>query len=597
MSLLNFFESLRTKLDIVEIIGQYTNLQRKGKEFLGVCPFHSERTPSFTVNPIKQFYHCFGCSAHGDVIKFLSTQNGLSYKEAAIKIAQEKNIPIPKYSKEDEEEDSEAEKIYTINNLANQFFQKSLDHKAVKYLNNRNIPNTTIQKFALGFAPKEGLKKYLEQHNTSLSLMHKAGLIAKGDSGNIYEVFRNRVMFPIFNIYGKIIGFGGRTMENIQPKYLNSPETLLFKKSESFYGENRAISASYKMGNIILVEGYMDVISMHEAGFTNTLASLGTAINEKHLLKLWKYTDEIILCLDGDAAGVKATKRTIELALPLIDSNKKVSFLSLPAGGDPDDILKKYGAKYVERLILEKKALSEMIWHIESLNQNLATPEEQTKLNNTLTSYCLSVKDLMLRKYYLNFFKNKMWQASRNSNATNKNTQYYHHNQNSKYTSKNTKKQHISTLSILEVDETSQIEYNLMAILCNYAFLLNNEIVAKDLKSLYLENTELSKFKNWLIQHISTNEAVIVNIEEIIDNAEINNIHLSIKNKQNIYDSNFSGLELWNFFLKNHELVNLQRNYDKILTVKGNKIDLTETRLYYKKVNAIKSLIDELKKS
>lgn len=577
MSLLNFFEQLRNQVDIVAVIGKYTSLQRKGKEFLGICPFHSEKTPSFTVNPQKQFYHCFGCGVHGDVVKFVSERNNLSYREGAFKLALESNIEIPKYSQEEIDAENEIEKIYNINSLANQFFQKSLNVEAKKYLSSRSLEPIVVAEFQIGFAPKEGLKEYLMKQQVSLSDMSKAGLIAKGDrKDHIYEVFRNRVMFPIFNVYNKIIGFGGRAMDNnTQPKYLNSPETLVFKKGENFYGENYAISASYKTGNIILVEGYMDAIAFHKANFKNTVASLGTAITEKQLSKLWRYIDEIIVCLDPDEAGLKATKKIIEMALGLIDGQKTISFLSLPKGLDPDEALNKKGAQYLEELILQRKNLSEIIWQIETANDNFASPEAKAKLDQKLYNYCNILKNNTLKKHYQIFFKDKIWQLGRKSLKNVKNH---------------------SNIHTIKIDEYDQIQFNLIAVLCKHTNLLYNQDIIADLNSLHFDDTDLTKFKHWLILTAKDNEQLHSDINNYFKDSEVSQIYSNVQLRQNIGDINIEGKNLWTFFYTNYELIKLQRNYDKIVELKGNKLNLEEARSYYQKMNSLKMYIEQLKK-
>jgi DNA primase len=523
----------------------------------------------FTISNAKNsgMYNVVSTCSYGNTIDQENIKDAWTIKEEELKL---------KYSKEEIDAENEAEKIYLINNLANKFFQSCLNTEAKKYLNNRLVESSIIAEFNIGFAPKEGLREYLTQHQISLSDMSKAGLIAKGDrSDNIYEVFRNRVIFPIFNVYNKIIGFGGRAMDNnIQPKYLNSPETLVFKKGENFYGENYAISASYKKGNIILVEGYMDAITLHKAGFKNTVASLGTAVTDKQLSKLWRYTNEIILCLDPDEAGIKATKKVIEMSLALIDGEKTMSFLSLPKGLDPDDAVNKRGGQYLEKLITERKNLSEIIWQMETFNDNFSSPESRAKLDQKLNFYCNIIQNNILKKHYQIFFKDKLWKLGRKS--TNKSSNH-------------------SNISSLNIDEYMQIQFNLIAVLCKHTNLLYNKDFIKDLHTLHFDNIDLTKFKHWLMLTIKDNDEIKGEITSYFQNSEITEIYSTIYLKQNIGEINIEGKNLWTFFFTNYELIKLQRNYDKIVALKGNKVDLDETRSYYQKMNILKNYIEQLK--
>ncbi|MBP7190396.1 MAG: DNA primase, partial [Rickettsiaceae bacterium] len=329
----DFFESVRNRVYVSDVVRRNVMLTKRGVEYTGLCPFHDEKSPSFTVNDIKRFYHCFGCGAHGDVIRFVSETSGLSYKDAAIKIAQDNGIEIPKLSPKEEEIYKEIDQIHNVLDLACDFFKKNLTSKALEYLTSRSINSSIISDFSLGFAPSGGaLQKYLESKKIPLMMMSKAGLVNKGEDGKLYEIFRDRIIFPIKNIYGKIVGFGGRTISDAMPKYLNSPETIVFKKNETLYGEDKAIGEAYKKGNVIVVEGYMDLIALHSAGFKNSVASLGTAVTSGHISKLWRSADEIIICLDGDAAGIRACSKVIDNVIPEVSYNKKVSFVVLPSG-------------------------------------------------------------------------------------------------------------------------------------------------------------------------------------------------------------------------------------------------------------------------
>jgi DNA primase len=377
----HFFEHLRDQISISDVIRQKINLTKRGQEYTGLCPFHSEKTPSFTVNDIKKFYHCFGCGAHGDVIRFVAETSGMAYQEAAIKLAENNGIVVPQPTAAQAKIYEETEEVLRVLAIANQFFVSQLTKQAKDYLYERKITDSEIKEYCIGYVPAgSGLQKYLEGKKIPLKTMYSAGLVGKSESGDIYSIFKNRITFPIKNIYGKIIAFGGRIIGDGHPKYLNSPETMVFKKSDTLYGENIANGAAYHKKRIIVVEGYLDVIAMHSIGFVETVATLGTAITSQHLLKLWKISDEIIFCMDGDDAGIRAMQKVIFTLLPLIKNQNKASFVMLPKGLDPDEVARGYGKTYLEGIINARLAVSEMIWHLETDRKKFTSAESKSCL-------------------------------------------------------------------------------------------------------------------------------------------------------------------------------------------------------------------------
>ena len=407
---LEFYNHLRNAIRISDVIRQHLVLTRKGNEHLGLCPFHDEKTPSFTVNDSKKFYHCFGCSAHGDVIRFVSEINGISYKEAAIKIANNNGVELPKMSTAQEQKYKQADQIYNILNLASEFFQKNIDKNTIKYLKTRGITSSSIAKFSIGFAPGGGLlEKFFQQKSLPLKDLLKSGLFGKKEDGRIYEVFNKRIMFPIRNVYNKIVGFGGRVMNDTMPKYINSPETMVFKKSEVMYGENVATGQSYKDNYSIIVEGYMDVITLHQDGFKQAVASLGTSVTEKQIQKLWRSADELIACLDGDSPGVRASGRLINTVLPQISAGKIMSFIEMPNGVDPDELIKNKGSSAFKLLLDRRVGFSEMIWKKEFNGKSFRTAESKALLEKKLNEYIFQIQDDSLKDNFRRYFKDMIW--------------------------------------------------------------------------------------------------------------------------------------------------------------------------------------------
>jgi DNA primase len=406
------YDLIKHKVSIVSVIGAKVELKKRGGDYIGICPFHAEKTPSFSVNEIKKFFYCFGCQAGGDVIGFVAQITGMSYRDAGLKRAKDFNIDLPKTLDAKSELD-EFEKIHSTLEVALDFYRLSLPDAAVKYLNNRGISAQIIEKFQIGYAPSAGsLRKYMDSKRVSLVMLDKAGLLAKSGSG-VYEVFRERIIFPIRDNYNKLIAFGGRALADIQPKYLNSPETLVFKKNQSFYGQNFAYNSCYKSNKAILVEGYIDLIKMHAAGFDYTMATLGTAINIKHLEKLWAVVDEIIMCLDGDEAGVRASKKVVDIAISNINANKLISFVIMPKNLDPDDVIITKGSTYMRWLIENRQGVAQMIWSIETKGRNFHNPETIAKLEAKLMSYLEKINDNLVVKSYKRFFNDKIWSLNR----------------------------------------------------------------------------------------------------------------------------------------------------------------------------------------
>jgi DNA primase len=423
---LEFFEELRDKLDIAEEIASKVKLRKQGRgEFSGLCPFHSERTPSFTVNNSKNFYHCFGCGAHGDVIKFHSQITGISYKEAAMKLADKYGISLPEQSSEQVSKRNNYQQLYRLLHNALERYESNLHHRigmhAREYLTERGLSQEIIKQFRLGFSPKNSglIQDFLYMGFTKEQLLNSGIVKQNSDSREIYEFIRDRLTFPIINIYNKVVGFGSRLLnsEGYGPKYLNSPETELFKKSEILYGENIAFSEANKQNSIIIVEGYTDVLFMHQYGFSHTAASLGTAVTSAHLQRLWKNFDEIVLCMDGDHAGINAATRVIELALPLIKAGKKLSFITLKSGNDPDDVLKYYGSRGMQNYIDSRLSMSEYIWQYKYSQilggKSKILPEDKSNLEKALFEYVGLISDNSYKYNIRQYFKDKLWDLNK----------------------------------------------------------------------------------------------------------------------------------------------------------------------------------------
>ena len=350
----DFPDKLRSSILTSEVVGKKVKLKARGPEFQGLCPFHNEKSPSFTVNDLKGFYHCFGCAAHGDIISFVMQSDGLEYKDAVTKLAEDFGIPIPK-TDFDFTKENKLERDYLILEKACQFFEKNLyaetGFEARNYLKKRNLNAEIAKKFRLGFALNsyEALSNFLKEEGFSELEISKTGIIGQNDRKKLYDKFRNRVIYPITDKKNRVIAFGGRTIGDEMPKYLNSAETEFFKKNQTLYNIFYARKAIFTKAHAIVVEGYMDAIALSANGVENVVAGLGTALGAEHLKELFYITDRVVICLDGDDAGIRAAKRFSEIALPLITAKKNVAFSILPNKMDPDDFIKKFGAREIEK--------------------------------------------------------------------------------------------------------------------------------------------------------------------------------------------------------------------------------------------------------
>lgn len=419
----DFPEKLRSSILVSEVVGKKVKLKLRGKEFSGLCPFHNEKSPSFTVNDQKGFYHCFGCAAHGDVISFVMQNEGMEYVDAVTKLAEDFSIPIPKVQFDEAREEKLSRDFLILENIC-QFFEKNLlsenGKAALSYLRKREISAENIKKFRLGFALNsyESLTKFLQAQGFSDLEISRCGVIGQNEQKKFYDKFRNRVIFPITNKKGQVIAFGGRTIADDLPKYLNSAETDIFKKNQTLYNLHFARKPIFSKGYVVVVEGYMDAISLFINGVENVVAGLGTALGQEHLKELFFTTDQIIICLDGDSAGIRAAKRVSELALPMISAKKNVSFTFLPNQLDPDDFIKEFGAKEMEKIFKQATPLSESLFDFALIELGIdkkdkISAEMKAKIEANLTEKIATIVDATSKKHFSYFVKDLLFNLGR----------------------------------------------------------------------------------------------------------------------------------------------------------------------------------------
>ncbi len=347
----HFIDELLSRVDIVDVVGDYVPLKKAGREFVACCPFHNEKTPSFTVSPQKQFYHCFGCGAHGTAIGFLMEHQHMDFVEAVEHLARRLGLEVPREGggRAGGEREAHAELLATLAEADRWFRRQLREHpqarRAVDYLRGRGVSGEIAARFGLGYAPPawDGLLRALGRDEAARARLKAAGLVAEGGGRGLYDRFRDRIVFPIRDRRGRTVGFGGRLIEGDGPKYLNSPETPVFHKGRELYGLHEAREATRRLERLLVVEGYMDVIALAQHGITWAVATLGTAATSEHVERLFRTVPEVVFCFDGDAAGRRAAWRALEQALPAMRDGRSARFLFLPEGEDPDSLVRREG--------------------------------------------------------------------------------------------------------------------------------------------------------------------------------------------------------------------------------------------------------------
>jgi DNA primase len=411
-----FLDELKARLLVSVVVGRRVKLMRSGREFKGLSPFNKEKTPSFFVNDQKQAWFDFSSGKNGSIFDFVMESEGVTFPEAVERLAQMAGMPLPKISREDEARAERRKTLHDVMEIAAKFFQDILASrtgaKARGYLADRGLDPATQLKFRMGYAPGErfALKEHLGSHGIPVEDMVEAGLLISGDDIPVpFDRFRDRVMFPITDLRGRVIAFGGRALEkDAQAKYLNSPETPLFHKGATLYNIAAARQAAHEGAPLIAVEGYVDVIAMVSAGFTATVAPLGTALTEDQLGLLWKMADEPVLCFDGDGAGVRAAYRAVELAMPRIKPGKSLRFALLPQGQDPDDLVRAGGREAVQEVIGAARPLADMLWARETEGHSFDTPERRAALEARVNELMAQIGDEAVRKYYRQDFATRL---------------------------------------------------------------------------------------------------------------------------------------------------------------------------------------------
>ncbi|MFC0409254.1 DNA primase [Roseomonas elaeocarpi] len=415
-----FLEELRARTPLPSLIGRRTKLVKNGRQWKGCCPFHNEKSPSFYV--YDDHYHCFGCGAHGDAIAFVMNTEGAPFRDAVERLAAEAGLEVPKESPQQVERENRARDLHDVMEAACQAMQRRLrspeGQPALDYLRRRGLTEDTIERFGLGWSGggRGALAADLAPLRIEPARLAEAGLTKPNErDGGFSDFFFNRVMFPIRDRRGRIISFGGRILGDGQPKYLNGPETELFSKRRNLYGLDFAREAAHRGATVVAVEGYMDVIALHQAGFASAVAPLGTAITEDQISEMWRMAPEPVLCFDGDAAGARAQARAAEIALPLLNPERSLRFATLPAGEDPDTLVLRQGAPAFQAVLDGARPMHEALYDILAKDREGGSPAQRAALRNDLAEYAARIPDKALASEYRSALFERFFSNRRNN--------------------------------------------------------------------------------------------------------------------------------------------------------------------------------------
>jgi len=572
----SFLDELRNKVSISELVSKEIRLVTKGKDMIGLCPFHSEKTPSFSVNDQKGFYHCFGCGEHGDIFNFMVNYKKVSFNDAVKEIANFCGVRLPQSTPEAIKRAQRESEYYEILNYIKEFYCLQLNNHnpAKKYLLDRGVSENFIQKFEIGYSTKNSeLINNLRKSYSDDAIMNCG--IFKKQNDDFYSIFNKRIIFPIKNIYNKVEAFGGRSLGQEQPKYINSPETEFFHKRKSLYG----INFLHKHNNmtVLIVEGYMDVISLYEHGVKNVVATLGTAATTGHLDLLWRVSDEPIFCMDGDAAGKRSMDRVAMLSLPEVQPGKSIKFAEIPGGLDPDDYVRKYGKEKFLLIVEKGYSLAEYLWRNKFLTQDFSTPENKSLIEKRSLELSKQIKNAAVSASYLDFFRKRIWETFKQSRFAPKKKVHNIRLQE--------KLDFVKKRSVIE-----RCEIWLIYLICKDPVLIRDEKVHEFLQEYDFLYPLAASFFNKLLEVPLTGyweKETKILTSQILENEILSNFFLQLDKKEiNYY---ISSTEKWFFIVKLINIEKLKEECNSLLQ----KLDEAS----YNKALLVKKEISELEKS
>ena len=417
-----YLEEIKQRIKVSDIVGASVQLKRRGREFVGLSPFSKEKTPSFTINDEKGFYHCFSSGEHGNIFDFLVKVEKLNFGDAVRKLAAKAGMPTFKFTKENIEVENKRKKYDEILTIALQHYQKNFSENdsVKKYAHGRGLTQEILSTFKIGYSGEYGLNVSLFSGFNQKELIESGVFFHDEKNNKLIDRFKNRLIFPIFDYNNKVIGFGGRALsQNYLAKYINSPETEFFKKGFNLYNLNNAKNENKQSGIVFVVEGYMDAISLYQAGFKNVVATLGTAMTESHLNLVWRYFNDPVVCFDGDRSGQNAAHKISEKLIAYMKPNYSLSFLILPNGFDPDSFVRKNGRNNFESLLDQKIDIGNFIFENNLQDLQSEQPEERAGFEKKIMDLCLLIQDSTVKKHYISFFKNKIFEQFSSRKAKN----------------------------------------------------------------------------------------------------------------------------------------------------------------------------------
>jgi len=417
-----YLEEIKQRIKVSDIVGASVQLKRRGREFVGLSPFSKEKTPSFTINDEKGFYHCFSSGEHGNIFDFLVKVEKLNFGDAVRKLAAKAGMPAFKFTKENIEVENKRKKYDEILTIALQHYQKNFSENdsVKKYAHGRGLTQKILSTFKIGYSGEYGLNVSLFSGFNQKELIESGVFFHDEKNNKLIDRFKNRLIFPIFDYNNKVIGFGGRALsQNYLAKYINSPETEFFKKGFNLYNLNNAKNENKQSGIVFVVEGYMDAISLYQAGFKNVVATLGTAMTESHLNLVWRYFNDPVVCFDGDRSGQNAAHKISEKLIAYMKPNYSLSFLILPNGFDPDSFVRKNGRNNFESLLDQKIDIGNFIFENNLQDLQSEQPEERAGFEKKIMDLCLLIQDSTVKKHYISFFKNKIFEQFSSRKAKN----------------------------------------------------------------------------------------------------------------------------------------------------------------------------------
>ncbi|MEY3371183.1 MAG: hypothetical protein RLZZ392_211 [Pseudomonadota bacterium] len=417
-----YLEEIKQRIKVSDIVGASVQLKRRGREFVGLSPFSKEKTPSFTINDEKGFYHCFSSGEHGNIFDFLVKVEKLNFGDAVRKLAAKAGMPAFKFTKENIEVENKRKKYDEILTIALQHYQKNFSENdsVKKYAHGRGLTQEILSTFKIGYSGEYGLNVSMFSGFNQKELIESGVFFHDEKNNKLIDRFKNRLIFPIFDYNNKVIGFGGRALsQNYLAKYINSPETEFFKKGFNLYNLNNAKNENKQSGIVFVVEGYMDAISLYQAGFKNVVATLGTAMTESHLNLVWRYFNDPVVCFDGDRSGQNAAHKISEKLIAYMKPNYSLSFLILPNGFDPDSFVRKNGRNNFESLLDQKIDIGNFIFENNLQELQSEQPEERAGFEKKIMDLCLLIQDSTVKKHYISFFKNKIFEQFSSRKAKN----------------------------------------------------------------------------------------------------------------------------------------------------------------------------------